>query len=459
MSPVSRQAKLVHLIGYVDRQRELVSSEDEAEQEAVEKTSKMTLTKSGRLVPVTAELIISPLSAPQRQQESRQFYTLQRTVPDALDPCLALPRALPRRSSEENPYRDSVYNGIDVESEYQCPRDSIYDYSYGSKEHALVYESSSIQDWRQDLSQVQRPPRRFNAFARPTVFRSQTTEEFDLQKWPLVRRPTVESMERSSKPGRLGGFSSFLTKGRRQRLRRRGSHPALERKNDFEDSDSVASKDQGQFHTIAYKSGRALKVTMMGSSGDSEETQSEDLIKPRSTVKQMFLDVFKKSSGKPGPEAASAATREEQLHPEFQFESYEKQERQLFSLWSPPHVELEDDEDETSSSDQSPRTLQSPWTPGTPSSSTTLRHSASFNRLFPYLDDCSKAEEAAGYEGNAQKSMQPSDQLVPIAALIRELTTFGLDYVNHNPCSSQRMMEHEQTTDFQSAGNYVVAAM
>ncbi|KAF9353688.1 hypothetical protein BGX26_008551 [Mortierella sp. AD094] len=452
MSPVSRQAKLVHLIGYVDRQRELVSSEDETDepqQPVVEKASLMIMTKSGRLIPASADVThasanipqpisknsmgptVSPLSAPQRRYESKQLYSSQRSVPDALDPCLALPRALPRKmnsSSDLSLYRDTIYNGA-IENDY---------------------ESMPIQDWRQDQS-----PRRFNAFDRPIVFRSQTEDDFELHRRPLMRQPTVQSMDRSIKPGRLGGFSSFLTKGGRQRLRRQGSHHTLQRKS-FDDCDSV--EDRSHLHSISYKSGRALKPAKMSSSGDSE-TQSDDPIKPRSTVKRMFLDVFKKSSSKPGPEAASGSYREEQLHPEFLHESYDKQERQLFNLWSPPHVVAADDDDEeeeSSSSDQSPRTIQSPWTPDSPSSSATLRHSASFNRLFPYLDDCSKAEEAAGYEGDNQKALEPSDQLVPIANLIRELAAFGLDYVNHNPCSNQRT---EQANDFQSAGNYVVAAM
>ncbi|KAF9167829.1 hypothetical protein BGX21_011521 [Mortierella sp. AD011] len=388
MSPVSRQAKLVHLIGYVDRQRELLSSEDETDE-------------------------------PQQPVVERQHELKQRSVPDALDPCLALPRALPRKmisSSNLSLYRDTFYNDADIGNDFM------------------------------PLSQ-----RRLITFDRPIVFRAQVEDDFELQRRPLMRQPTVQSMDRSIKPGRLGGFSSFLTKGRRQHLRHQGSYHTLQRKS-FDDCDT---EDRSRFHVISYKSGRVLKPAKMSSSGDSE-TQSDDLIKPRSTVKQMFLDVFKKSSGKPGPEAATGSYREEQLHPEFLQESYDKQERQLFNLWSPPHVVAADDDDdeeeESSSSDQSPRTIQTPWTPDSPSSSTTLRHSASFNRLFPYLDDCSKVED----EGDNQKTLEPSDQLVPISNLIRELAAFGLDYVNHNSCSNQRT---EQANDFQSAGNYVVAAM
>ncbi|KAF9207381.1 hypothetical protein BGZ49_000555 [Haplosporangium sp. Z 27] len=468
MSPVSRQAKLVHILGYVDRQRELVSSEDESDESqstVIEEASMMVMNKGGRLVPANSESHInnnmeqsmSPLSAPQRRRESKQLYTSQRSVPDALDPCLALPRALPRKmhsSSDLNLYKDSVYFGADIENKF--------DYSYGTKRHAQVYDSAPIPDWHQDRLQFQRSPRRLNAYARPIVFRAQTEEEFNLKRRPLMRQPTAQSMERSNKPGRLGGFSSFLNKKRGQSLRRQGSHHTLQMKNYFEDSDSTHSKEQLPLQSISYKSGRLWKATFMSASGESSESQSDD-VKPRSTVKQMFLDVFKKSSNKPGPEAASGNSREEELHPDFEFESYEDQERELFNLWSPPQVieaQDDDEEEESSSSDQSPQTIQSPWTPDSPpSSSTTLRNSASFNRLFPYLDDCSKAEESASYEADNEKNAQPSDQLVPIANLIRELATFGLDYVNRNPCSSQRIIQHEQTNDYQGAGNYEVAAM
>ncbi|KAF9439241.1 hypothetical protein BGZ76_007442 [Entomortierella beljakovae] len=412
MSPVSRQAKLVHILGYVDRQRELVSSDDDEYQPAkIEKASMMIMTKTGQLVPAKTDLKLSTMNTSQTQQ---LYYSQQ--VPAALDPSFALPRALPRKMNSEQ----NLYGCFDLDIESQTKSDYV-----APKNRSRVYESMPIQDWRQTQS-----PRRSNTFDRPIAFREMALDYCDLQSRPLLRQPTVSSMERSNKSGRLGGFTSFL--GRRHR--RQASQHTLQRKNDFDDSDSAVSNDQNRF--------MGTPIGLRMTADDSSESLSEGAIKPRSTVKRMFLDVFKKSSNKPGPEAAASDFVDEELHPDFQ-------ERKLFNLWSPPTVvPIEDEDDEElSSGDLSPHTIQ-----GSPSSSATLRPSGSFSRLSPYMDDFNKDD--CEDDDNA-KSREPSDQLVPIAALIRELSMFGLDYINHNPCSSQR----EQVNDFQSAGNCVVAAM
>ncbi|KAF9902071.1 hypothetical protein BX616_002051 [Lobosporangium transversale] len=513
MSPVSRQAKLVHIIGYVDRQRELVSSE-----EPVHQAMKASATKSSRLVaargagasapatvrggddemnsviydditpsgtitpmltstnihaqlpiamrmrsqqikPTThqhsqqlsikktpekrmSEPIVSPMGifAYQQQQNQLQLRSPYRDASaGAMDPSMALPRALPRKLPTHSYDLSSLYSPVD--SHFQ----NVDEYDAQSL-------NSPAQDWRQD-------PR-----LRPMYNRS-----------PLVRQDSSESMERAKKLGRLGNSFAFLSKSKLPQLRRKSSEgvkeenggPAIKHEYDNR-SDSEASKDQSQsqsqsrLQSLTYRSGRAVKAAMAmaamaagaGAGTDSSETQSED-IKPRGTVKQLFMDVFKKSSK--APQGASSPDAEP--------------ENQRFSLWSPNQQHAVDIEDslDSLSSDYSPHTtVQSPEP--TPSS-TTLRPSGSFDRLYKYgFEEESDDDEGEDTEKKGKSGKPEGQDLMPIAALIRELSAFGLDYVHHQPYSSQQntaatqMGQEQSIINIEGAGlqhhhQRVVAAM
>ncbi|KAF9354528.1 hypothetical protein BGX34_010955 [Mortierella sp. NVP85] len=349
MSPVSRQARINHIIGYVDRQRELVSSD--AEEEEIY-----------RLMMEDASIL----------RTGRASYR-RNSVPSALDPSLALPRALPKSEV----FLESDLAALD--------------------EHMKDFDSESP-----------------------------------------ARRHTTDACEPSSnyksKFAKLGAFA-FLNR-RRQAGRRGSFHMPTTTKS--VESASIDSRDQVRFNSMTYRAGRALGIAALRTASD--ESQSDET-KPKSTVKKMFMGAFRKAS-----KASSESTKNGQLHPEMSFALHEKQ---LFAMW-PQTADLDEDFQESSSSDQSPNTLRNPWTPElTPLSK--LKNSPSFNRDLIGLDD--------DEEDNDSQTTLQSSQKIPIANLIRDLSTFGLDYI---PSHKLAPLEQEPTNDFENAGlrySCAVAAM
>ncbi|KAI1311949.1 hypothetical protein EDD11_003229 [Mortierella claussenii] len=588
MSPVSRQAKLVHILGYVDRQRELVSSADEEIHHAtVDKASRMTMTKNGRLIaairagadatalPATTSIPSTPAtptaaspfahlpiamrmstqqlkpSIPQQLPKStkekqlsepivsptlesfaqQQYHKVPKPLPAlptsqrlkhyrdvsgaVLDPSLALPRALPPQlvapRYDLGMYLDSAYPSpaeavdavfqqaasSDKNDDREDDEDSDDGYSPNDSVPAHKFLPSHQDEYRQYYS----PLRGSDVAAHPIMYkRHHTVKEFDVKRRPLIRQVSSGSMGRTYKKlGRLGTGFAFLSKGRRPNQRYNGSL------NGCEEEERSDFMDQGRFRFLTQRSAQAMKATLAATAGDSSETMSDEVeMRPRGTVKQLFLDVFKKSSNKTAPvpvpvpvpaaalvsfpmEAAAAASRssrEELLCPELRYLSPEKREK-LLSIW-PVHIhqiqrraiEVEEDFQDSCSSDNSPRTAVQ--TPESAPSSTTLRPSGSYDRLYTYggfgKDDETEEEqqeqnEEEGEEDDflkmrMQKQGLDDKNLVPIASLIRELAAFGLDYVSHQPYSSQAkmMMADQQSIDLECAGlryghNHVVAAM
>ncbi|KAG0358262.1 hypothetical protein BGZ54_010498 [Gamsiella multidivaricata] len=404
MSPVSRQAKLNNLLGYVDRQRELLSSEEETEDVA----DRMAGIGNTQYQPVKAsstpqklfkhtgkqfsEPIVSPsLNTFAQQQVSPVCPPRRQERNHGLDPSMALPRALPRNMTSHrydlSLYRDSAADDFDA---------------LGSPNgYSPDYDFAPYQGWRQggDRSAARRSftmvkPARYNIY-----------EDFEAQRRPLVRQLSGSSSEKVKKLGRLG---AFLTKGRRTNLRRNGSLNAPTTRS--EESGSTESRDRA-FQSLSYRTGRAFGTAALRT--DSSDSHSDD-IKLRSSVKQMLRDVFKKSN-KPSHETAEISM-EDGLLEELSFKA---QEQKLFTLW--PQVELDQD---SSSSDQSPYTAHNPWAPE-PAPLSKIHRSASFNHILKFDFDNDDDEE------ESQATLQ-SANLVPIAALIQELSMFGLDYVKPN---------------------------
>ncbi|KAF9936386.1 hypothetical protein BGZ65_002442 [Modicella reniformis] len=368
MSPVSRQARINHIIGYVDRQRELVTADSDEEI---------------YLAMLEKVLEGSVATLPLRTHQRRN------SVPNALDPSLALPRALPKNQVLDREfYRNSTFSAVDVQ----------HIDNFDS-------ESPSPNELTPDQDRRQGHPATRITSARPVYFRRHTTtDDIDLERH-LTRKPSAGSNYRS-KLAKLGALS-FL-RGRRAGLRR-SSCPEPTTKS--EESGSIDSRDQTRFNSLS--------------------------------VKQMFLDAFKKAS-----KASSETTKEEQG---IDFPIHQKQ---LFALW-PQTADLEEDFHESSSSDQSPNTLRNPWTPEL-APLAKLRDSPAFNRdlIGNDFDD----------DDDSQTTLQSSEK-IPIANLIRELTAFGLDYISH-PTPMHKMITplgQEQPNDIESAGlrhsNCAVAAM
>ncbi|KAG0222749.1 hypothetical protein BGX31_008903 [Mortierella sp. GBA43] len=238
MSPVSRQAKITHIIGYVDRQRELVSSDPEEEEKYRLMLEKASILRTG----VTSYRCNS--------------------VPSALDPYLALPRALPKGMKDDQEADYDYIEDFDSESPNGIP--PVFNIA-PDQEHATRIMS-----------------------ARPMYFRRHTTTD-DID----IPRPGYKS--------RFGKLAfAFLNKGRLIGHRRHGSLPEPATKSD--ESASIGSQEQI----------RCLQTA-------SSESHSDET-KPRGTVKQMFLGAFKKTS-----KASSETTKDDQLYPEVTLPLHEKQ--------------------------------------------------------------------------------------------------------------------------------------
>ncbi|KAG0299419.1 hypothetical protein BGZ98_010073 [Dissophora globulifera] len=439
MSPVSRQAKLNNLIGFVDKQRELVSSEDDDEvhKATIEKSAKR-ITRSGPVVLVPNNDLAREEGQPPRQLRSpyrphRNSYR-ESVIPDGLNPNLALPRALPRRFKPTRPdtelYRDSIY----TEEGFGQDNQNVDEMHLGSSNSPNGVATTVRDDWRQDMQmrflQQRTQEKRMNA-----------VDDFELHRRPLVRQPTTASMERVKKlGGRIGGLV-FPNKGRRgANLRRNNSFNAPTTRSE----ESLDSADRTAF---TYRSGRAMNAATTALGTSSSETQSEDMaiIKPKGTVKQLFMDVFRKSNRNMISTTKSDIDDEPQYQDETYFESKNK-----FAVWSQA-IELEDVSRESSGSGSgseiSPFTARDPWTPETTSKA--LRNSVSFNQMFNV--DFRRDVEADFHDDiedegdNESEASLRSAQRMPIAALINSLAAFGLDYVSHNPyASQQRMVALEQ---------------
>lgn len=304
MSPLSRQAKISHIIGYVDKQRDLVSPDSEEEEIYRAILEKAFILRTGRV------------------------FDRCNSVPSALNPSLALPRALPK-----------ALKGDDLDADYE----HIEDFDSEAPNGYPVFDLAPGQE-----------PRAMSA--RPMFFRRHTTtDDIDIH---LSRRPSYKA--RLAKLGTLSFLRGRQGHGRHGSL----NVPAITTKSD--ESGSINSRDRVRFSSMGVP---ALRTASSGS--QSDET------KPRSTVKQMLLGAFKKAS-----KASSESTKDDQLYPEVGLPLHEKQ---LFAMWAET-ADLDEDFHESSSSDQSPNTVRNPWTPElTPLAK--LQSPSSFNRDLIGMDD------------------------------------------------------------------------
>ncbi|KAF9109888.1 hypothetical protein BGX27_007031 [Mortierella sp. AM989] len=400
-SPPTRDAKLKHILGYVEMQRELVALEEEMHRNVVEKGRwRNTISNNPTKSDLVLELHSSQLSTPhlrhihqqQQQQQKEQFEDQHRQhpyqeLPDflqpaqqrsskfrasqktstasalyphqqhqrhqaphpldnvpGLDPNMALPRALPRNSTNQDQpyYRDSFYSGIGQENDWRqlenLDPDSLAGiHIYGDTTDFQLQPPSQVSpaaassplnkypiyeyvptkkrstEWQQErhfqqlqqqaiLRQLQKPDEEDDGFGTEIAARHQRHHSISLaqeQQRQLVSPPPT-FVEKETKSGRFTSRFSFLTRRRQSQHQRHESVPTLNKEAWTSDTNS----GHVRLYSPPIQSGtKGAVVAGMGESQHQGEEMSRigtptSKQKSGNRVKQMFKDVFGMSKKK-----------------------------------------------------------------------------------------------------------------------------------------------------------------
>ncbi|KAF8980133.1 hypothetical protein BGZ46_004591 [Entomortierella lignicola] len=398
-SPPSRDAKLKHILNYVEIQKELIALEEEMYQSVLEKGRwRNTISNNPTRSDLVLELHSSQPSAPhlrhnqqehleeeeQKRQQTKQnlyqdiseFYqrpskqrVLQQSPPTAsalyphqqqhyqqryqnhggLDPSIALPRALPRNTTnlDQSYYRDSFYSGIGQENEWRQLGDldpdslagiQIYgdttDFQFQSpSQFSPAAQSSPLNkypiyeyvatkkstEWQQErhlqqlqqqaiLKQLQNPDENdeFTPEIASRHQRSRSASVTQQQQRQLISPPPT-FVEKEKKAGRFISRFSFLTRRRQggQQHQRHESMPALTKEAWTSESNSGARVNSPLIRADSRGAAAAMAI------GESLEQDEEimhaerpvSVLRNGSRVKKIIKDVFGLSKRKNSSEA------------------------------------------------------------------------------------------------------------------------------------------------------------
>ncbi|KAF8949493.1 hypothetical protein BGZ47_000034 [Haplosporangium gracile] len=232
----------------------------------------------------------------QRQHHQQQQERNTRRT-DALDPSLALPRALPRNRIPG--YRDS-YLSADLDAEWQIIDDVGPDSPTIPNSHYPAFEFAPGHNESRHALPVQSSSK---SAERPIQYRrrEEAAEDCAIQRQPLQRQT---SFEKEKKAGRFGRFS---LPGRSKRAstthQRKESLPEMSKSGGGggeggageEDvharSFSISNKDKDGKDRVRFQDGRAAAVDVV----DSAMNPSASMVKRRSKVRQLLSELFKKT--------------------------------------------------------------------------------------------------------------------------------------------------------------------
>ncbi|KAF9156700.1 hypothetical protein BG015_002495 [Linnemannia schmuckeri] len=231
----------------------------------------------------------------QQRQHHQQQQERNTRQTDALDPSLALPRALPRNRIPG--YRDSYLSG-DLDAEWQIIDDVGPDSPTIPNSHYPAFEFAPGHNESRHALPIQSS----KSVERPIQYRrrEESTEDCAIQRQPLQRQT---SFEKEKKTGRFGRFS---LPGRSKRAstthQRKESLPEMSKSGGggeggaAEDgvhtrSFSISNKDKDGKDRVRFQDGRAAALDAV----DSAMNPSASMVKRRSKVRQLLSEIFKKT--------------------------------------------------------------------------------------------------------------------------------------------------------------------
>ncbi|KAF9145470.1 hypothetical protein BGX30_008687 [Mortierella sp. GBA39] len=229
----------------------------------------------------------------QRQHHQQQERNTRQT--DALDPSLALPRALPR--SRIPGYRDS-YLSTDLDAEWQIIGDVGPDSPTIPNNHYPAFEFAP----GHNESRHALPIQSFSKSAeRPVQYRrrEESAEEVAVQRQPLQRQTSFE------KEKKIGRFGRFSLPGKSKRAstthQRKESLPEMSKSGGGGGSAgeegvqarsiSISNKDKENKDRVRFQEGTVAAVDGV----ESTLNPSASMVKRRSKVRQLLSEIFKKT--------------------------------------------------------------------------------------------------------------------------------------------------------------------
>ncbi|KAG0055835.1 hypothetical protein BGZ83_007268 [Gryganskiella cystojenkinii] len=273
----------------------------------------------------------------QKQSNRRQKRVSSTLIPDAaLDPSLALPRALPR--STPLIYRDSFYSGPEDEQPDSptLPHHRHQEPLYASFDENMAYNLT--RQWSRE-ERHQRPglvhQNTSTTGGRPVQYRRRPTEDSDTPFPGLALTRTIQTQPESKKGGGILARFSFLGRGNKlqqqhqpqilqlapkpsQRHQLTPNHPRHESAPGTSRAGTTIGKNAGgehvRFHSLNYQEGETFHE-------DDEEliqTSGRGHTKRRSKVKQFLQDLFKKAP------TTNPATRPSGNHAQQKQQEYKK---------------------------------------------------------------------------------------------------------------------------------------
>ncbi|KAG0272091.1 hypothetical protein BGZ95_012171 [Linnemannia exigua] len=534
-SPASREAKLRHILVYVDLQRELIALAEEEEQHggrthhhrrSVREKKSATL-HTNELARHPSEEEEGAISAVKGNNSSRSLQQLQEEQQhkqcqlrhhdsaaeslrqqrqhhqqqqerntrqtDALDPSLALPRALPRSRIG---YRDSYISVADLDTEWQIidnvgpDSPTIPNSHYPAFEFALGHNES-----RHAL-----PIQASKSGERPIQYRRRedSAEDVAIQRQPLQRQT---SFEKEKKTGRFGRFS---LPGRSKRAST--SHQRKESLPEMSSKTGGGGVTDEEVHARSYSISNKDRVRFQEGAAvldvDSGMNQSASMVKRRSKVRQLLSDIFKKTPKQtsqvisaPSPIRraypgsghnilSSPSTTPQNLPPRAgtSLSHYAREsmvdplQRELYQTHTPPRTQerliLDDNNDDdnfniNSSNNnnhnddlqddadihETPFMTQTSLTP--PPAASVLRYSSS--RPINLDQILSFQQGSAADDTSADLKTRPSSNLMPLAGAIKDLavSTSAASGSPIDPYISQRRLvalTPEQPADLEGVG-------
>ncbi|KAF8928608.1 hypothetical protein BGZ52_003127 [Haplosporangium bisporale] len=312
-SPPSREAKLKHILVYVDLQRELIALEEQvySETEKNNNVNNMNNMSDRRTTPspsspdanTFATVRSSPLSPTlsltkdkEKEKEQRSemasihnliqnnttfHHYRQGPHPNPLDPSLALPRALPRSmSNQDRPlYRNMFLSDQDTSPPSSPPPQLRSRHAVSPSPINITFEPST-------------------PFKHEIIPGARRTES------PVAQSPSPSTP--SEKKGRFSRFS-FLGRStsRAQNHKRHESVPATK----TDPWCNAKERERAKFSSLTYRSGSRLAGSGSGMevTGPMEDSRydhpqqqqrqpQQEQTTPKSKVKRLFQDIFKSST-------------------------------------------------------------------------------------------------------------------------------------------------------------------
>ncbi|KAF9080561.1 hypothetical protein BGX23_001963 [Mortierella sp. AD031] len=424
----------------------------------------------------------------QRQHHQQQQERNTRQM-DALDPSLALPRALPR--SRMPGYRDSYNSAADLDAEWQMVDDVGPDSPTIPNSHYPVFEfAPGHNESRRAL-----PIQASKSEERPIQYRRRegSAEDVEVQRQPLQRQT---SFEKEKKVGRFGRFS---LPGRSKRTStshlRKESLPEMSKAGRTQ---AAAEEDGAHARSYSLPNKDRVRFQEGAAAADVESTMnpSASMVKRRSKVRQLLNDIFKKTHKQqrhsqvisvptavrrayPGsghgilvsasiitpqdlpPRAGTSLShyaRESMVDP-LQQELYQKPRSREQLV--PDNSDSQQDDASNNNNNNDNAASQSPFltttslTPPPPAS--VLRFSisqpANLDQIPSFPQGSVEVEEAS----TGEHKTRPSSNLMPIAGAIKDMTVASGNAVfgNSDPCTSQRRLvalTPEQPADLEGVG-------